>query len=320
MVNKILLYYSTCIYHDNEIFLYGQYTKKFERISIDRDNPIVVVFSHDRPDFLIRIRVMDLSDCHFSFVFHYETADIEMRDFVLEFPFEHMRLSLDPNRSAIISTMCKYSSDRLDEWIHYHLKLGFSGIVVFNNNEEGGEQDIKDNQNLGKLVAKYGDRIMIVPFPYQTIHEFFNHVQRISLTIGIQAFRSKCKFVCTTDVDEFVYLPENPYRGVEDFLSEYDTTITIQSNVLTNRNLDDEIHNNILDLALFIGEDKYTKTILRTSCIGINEMIHSPHNHPKETILDKGKLIHYHCWMNSRCYYEDNMPLFLGLKEFIKES
>lgn len=35
--------------------------------------------------------------------------------------------------SAIISTMCKDYSSRLEEWIIYNLNLGFTGIIIFDN-------------------------------------------------------------------------------------------------------------------------------------------------------------------------------------------
>ena len=37
---------------------------------------------------------------------------------------------LNSNKSAIITTMCKNYSHRLEEWIQYNLNLGFSNLII----------------------------------------------------------------------------------------------------------------------------------------------------------------------------------------------
>ena len=37
------------------------------------------------------------------------------------------------------------------------------------------------------------------------------------------------------------------------------------------------------------------------------EFIVTPHDHDKQIILPKDEIIHYHCWVNSRCKYHENM-------------
>lgn len=77
--------------------------------------------------------------------------------------------------------------------------------------------------------------------------------------------------------------------------------MTIQRNILTNKSNNDIIDNNILDLCLYIGEDKYTKTILDTSKIEPMEFVVSPYDHRSQLFLTKETIIHYHCWVNE-CY------------------
>ena len=98
--------------------------------------------------------------------------------------------------------------------------------------------------------------------------------------------------------------------NIEDFLQKHSSTVTLQSNILTNMNDNDVLNNNILKLAKYIGEDKYTKTILHTDKIIENEFLYTPHSHPNdlsEQILSKTDIIHYHCWMNKRYKYHNNM-------------
>lgn len=103
--------------------------------------------------------------------------------------------------------------------------------------------------------------------------------------------------------------------NIIEFLSNYKgETLTMKSNILTNKSKDDIINNNILDLCLYIGEDKYTKTIIDTSKVKPMEFIITPHNHPTEIVLNKDTIIHYHCWVNSRYEYNKNMPKIEFLK------
>ena len=88
----------------------------------------------------------------------------------------------------------------------------------------------------------------------------------------------------------------------------------MKSNILTNKSKCDEINNNILDICLYVGENKYTKTIIDTSQIKYMEFIITPHNHPTQILMDKDKIIHYHCWVNSRYLYDKNMPKMKYLK------
>jgi hypothetical protein len=65
--------------------------------------------------------------------------------------------------------------------------------------------------------------------------------------------------------DEFIYIPKK--SNMVEFLSNYkgQQPMTTQSNTLTNKLNQDIINNNILDLCLYLGENKYTKTIIDTT-------------------------------------------------------
>ena len=54
----------------------------------------------------------------------------------------------------------------------------------------------------------------------------------------------------------------------------------MQSNILTNKSNNDTINNNILDLCLYIGGNKYTKTIIDTTKLKPMEFIISSDSHP----------------------------------------
>ena len=132
----IQLFTTSCIYNDNTntTLVYGQYSNKIKIISIIVNIPCKIVFCSQsfRPDFYIEVvgKIYSISKLVFGFE---DKRQIAFEDISLEFPFENCDLHIDSNKSCIISTLCKNYSHRLDEWIQYNLKLGFTGIVIFNN-------------------------------------------------------------------------------------------------------------------------------------------------------------------------------------------
>jgi hypothetical protein len=243
----------------------------------------------------------------------------------LKYPFEKCALNLDKNHSAIISIICRNYYHRLDEWIDYNLRLGFSGIVIFNNDEnkrhslnEGGTHNVYTT-DMKNLIEKYGDKLTVVNFPYTSIESCYDSIQRISLTIGAQAYKNKCRNIAFIDPDEFIHLSVNPTMKIEDFLQRYQNTINMSSNLLTNRSNEDIIDNNVLEIAKYVGPDKYKKIILYTPRYN-REFIMTPHNYPGETILSKDVIVHYHTWLNDRLVYDEDMIEFNGLQTLMSST
>ena len=145
---------------------------------------------------------------------------------------------------------------------------------------------------------------MLVDFNYEPIlGNHYDSIQRISLYIGVNAFRNKCKKIALIDADEFIYIPN---MKIETFLLNYDKkTIQICSYILTNKNNDDLINNNILNLSIYLANINPDSDILinkkiDTSLIKENEFIISPHGYPNQITVDKSLLVFYHCYINKR--------------------
>tara|TARA_Y100000389_G_scaffold68689_1_gene65204 strand:- start:2715 stop:3689 length:975 start_codon:yes stop_codon:yes gene_type:complete len=314
----------------NEILLYYQTNKKiFELLVKDNNNNLItskISKSWQRPDYCVIINDNISNDNYkninyvkkYTIIIKFDNKNNDYNIFEnieLKFPFEQCNMELDQHRSAIISTMCKDYYHRLDEWIEYNLHLGFSGIVIFNN-DENKKNSINESidycifdTNMDYIKNKYKNKITIIDFPYNTIEKHWNSIQRISLTLGVQAYKKKCRNIALIDADEFICLPQTPEMKIEPFLDNYNNTINMSSNILTNKNEDDEINNNILKIAKYIGEDKYKKVILNTFKYNIkhNEFVISPHNCKNEMKLDNDIIIHYHVWINKRYKYNENM-------------
>jgi hypothetical protein len=305
----IILFNTACIYDDinNLSLLYGHYDKIFTKLSINIPNAKLIL-CNKRPDFYIELpnKINTIG----TLIFNYDDDDdIIYNDLILMFPF--CNLNLNKDTSAIITTICKDYGHRLDEWIQYNLQLGFSGIIIFNNdgNKSNLLNEPYDNiiyRNMKDITDKYNNKVILIDFPYSPFqHAHWNTIQRNALHIGVNAFKHYCKYIALIDADEFIFIPNN--NNIEIFLATYNRTITMKSNILTNKNDNDMIDNNILELAKYVGEDKYTKTILNTDYIKNEYFILTPHTHSSEIILEKDIIIHYHCWINKRYQYNENM-------------
>ena len=78
--------------------------------------------------------------------------------------------------------MCKDYSSRLDEWIIYNLKLGFSGIIIFNNDLDNSIE----TEKMKNICKKYKNKVFLVSFPYSPFECIdWNNIQKILLHIGV---------------------------------------------------------------------------------------------------------------------------------------
>jgi len=307
-MSGVQIYPSACIVDSDSILLYGQYYNvKVKCVEVRLNNELVPCsfeLCKHRPDFCIKILGKKSTDfknrsCRFIFDNYLSIDNIN-----LKFPFEDIS-GIGPN---IISTLCKNYNHRLDEWIKYNFNLGFDAIVIFNN-EKNMKSALNENENKIEemnVVTKNYKRVYVIDFPYEPFQgEHWNTIQRISLSIGCNAFRKICRYIALIDADEFIYIEKNKQIG--DFLIRYNTTFSVQSNILTNKSNDDTIDNNILSICNYVGENKYTKVFLRTSEMSENEFVISPHDHLSKITLDKKDIIHYHCWVNERYSYQEGM-------------
>ena len=323
----IQLFEKVCLF-DNKTIIYGQYKEKFDKIDIifnTNKKPKIkfnLVFCRTRDDFYINIDKKITYIAEISFMNYTNKRIAVKKDINLFFPFEKCDLSLNSS-SAIISTICKDYSFRLEEWIVYNLNLGFSGIVIFNNDKNKSNSlheslDFTESKlSTEEICQKYKGKVWLVDYNYQPFKgDSWTTIQRITLSIGVNAFKNKCSKIALIDADEFIYVPN--YPNINDFFSQYKgKTITMKSNILTNKNNNDIINNNILDLCMYVGEDKYTKTIIDTSQLLSLEFIVTPHDHRTEILLDKNEIIHYHCWVNKRYKYDENMVKLNVLKDIV---
>ncbi len=230
-------------------------------------------------------------------------------------PFRSLGCS---DSAAIIATMVKNFEHRLFEWLDYHLAIGFSRIILYDN----GSTD----QTLQRIAELNDPRIVTIPFHYAHFaDQTFADTQRIALSTAITAYRKYCGWVCLIDADEFIQIPGMNPMNIEIFLSakrfRSRRAVTMPSILLTNKGNNDPIKNNILELCRFSNnEPKYTKMFINARKSHKIDFIKNPHRLRGQTQLKKTELYHGHFWCNDRLTYHSDFvehPEFLTFKQQI---
>jgi hypothetical protein len=203
-----------------------------------------------------------------------------------------------------IYAVCK-NEDYIEEWIEYHLNLGFDYIILGDNNDIGNELKL----------SNYNDKLIIVPLngiPCRVKHGDQNDLYNNHLMIN-QLKDKNIDYCCVIDLDEFVELKE--YNNIKDFIKcymvsnnhlivsirweTYDDNNIIYKKDETNSVLNDYKHNlikqNLNHLWDKNDELSFTKSIFSTKVLFENDLKISSHcliNNMYNTFL--GQLCNIH--------------------------
>jgi hypothetical protein len=64
-------------------------------------------------------------------------------------------------RKAVLCTMVKCENLYMDEWIQYHLKLGFSKIIIYDNNDNNEAQYFQDKYDQVQVIHYPGNYVQV---------------------------------------------------------------------------------------------------------------------------------------------------------------
>lgn len=106
----------------------------------------------------------------------------------------------------VILCIAKLESNYIEEFVKYHLALGFSHIFIYDN---------EDIPTYKTILNKYSeDLVTIIHFPtkYQQMNAYYHFVNNI-------LFKSNITHVACIDVDEFVVLKK--HNDIKDFINEF---------------------------------------------------------------------------------------------------
>ena len=321
LIKHVILFNDLCIYDElkQETLLYFESNRNIKSIEINTDVEYnFILKKHDKPVGcygIIKLKGNKLNIIEKIVLTSMKGNTYIVTDMNMIYPFDKLDIK-NNGKTSVITTMCKNYGHRLEEWINYNLKLGFSHIIIFNNDfnnknklNEAKTINCRDTtKNINSICNKFPGKVFTVPFNYKPIEKnHWNSLQLSCLSIGVNALKNKCEYIATIDADEFIYIPKEPKINIEDYLLRYNINISIKSNILTNKG-NEYIDNNVLKLKLYLGPDKFTKMILKSSVLTENDkFITTPHSNSNMIKLDKDEIIHYHIWLNGRYKYEEDM-------------
>src|SRR5690606_34339555 len=111
--------------------------------------------------------------------------------------------------NPVIVSIAKYESDYIEEFVQYHLALGFKRIYLYDN------EDVPTYQN---LLHKYADYITFTHLPY---NYFVKGIQLIALDhfVGNFLITDNITHAMSVDIDEFIVLKK--HNNISEFINEY---------------------------------------------------------------------------------------------------
>jgi len=105
----------------------------------------------------------------------------------------------------VIICIAKLESNYIEEFVKYHLALGFSHIFIYDNEEEPTYE---------KLLNKYSINITVVhiPIKYQQMNAYNHFIKNV-------LFNSNITHVACIDIDEFIVLKQ--HNNIKDFIKQF---------------------------------------------------------------------------------------------------
>jgi hypothetical protein len=106
-----------------------------------------------------------------------------------------------PKYTAVICAIALNEEKYIDEWIKYHIALGFQHIYIY------------DNSDNNSLKNKSSNFVTVIHFPGPT-------KQLEAYDLFVTTYKNKHKWAAFMDCDEFIILKK--HNNIVDFLNDYD--------------------------------------------------------------------------------------------------
>jgi hypothetical protein len=110
---------------------------------------------------------------------------------------------------VVIVAIAKMEQDYIEEWVKYHLHLGFDQIFLYDN---------EDLPFYEKFLQKYSDKLKVIHMPGNSYNK---GVQYIALDHFIENYmrKSGITYVTHIDIDEFIVLKK--HSNIHEFVKDY---------------------------------------------------------------------------------------------------
>ena len=104
----------------------------------------------------------------------------------------------------VIICIAKLESNYIEEFVKYHLAIGFSHIFIYDN---------EDEPTYEKLLNKYSNiTVFHIPIKYQQMNAYNHFIKNI-------LFNSNITHVACIDIDEFIVLKK--HNNIKDFITQF---------------------------------------------------------------------------------------------------
>ena len=110
-------------------------------------------------------------------------------------------------RTAVIA-VAKLENNYIREWTEWYKSLGFTNVIIYDNNDYGGERivdPIRDYFESGFAIVK----------PLHNVED----AQYVAYQCGYDEYGKDYDWIAFFDIDEFLVLDERFHNSVEEFLS-----------------------------------------------------------------------------------------------------
>lgn len=156
---------------------------------------------------------------------------------------------------AILSTYVREDNDYLDEWVQYHLAIGFEHIVMY------------DHRSIVPVQNIWGDKVSVIRIDRPSLFkpEYLNQT-----TLNTHPSH----WTAMLDVDEFIVLLQ--HKDIKDILPEYDSfaAVGLPWNTFGSSGHMTKPEGRVIDNYVWRNKDElqWIKSIINTQyCTGIND-------------------------------------------------
>ena len=207
---------------------------------------------------------------------------------------------------VVIVAIAKMEQDYIEEWVKYHLHIGFDQVILYDN---------EDVPFYEKFLKKFSDKVKVIHIPG---NRYGKGVQYVALDDFTQnhMLKNGITHAAHIDVDEFIVLKK--HSTIQDFIGEYikDTCGGIGMNwrLFGDSGLEKQTEKSVLNRFTkteIIG-NQHIKTLFDVKCFVRFQQCHSIETKPgyniqstdgriikgpfnKEPNLDVIQLNHYKC-------------------------
>lgn len=109
----------------------------------------------------------------------------------------------------VIVCIAKKERDYIEEFVKYHLALGFKYIYLYDN---------EDTPTYEKILEKYKNNLKVIHLPFNNYYKPVQYIALDDFTINY-LFKNNITHVAHIDIDEFIVLKK--HANICDFINEY---------------------------------------------------------------------------------------------------